>query len=356
VIQGKAVSFTIRATVLLFLLTEAALPSEKIAIGVYYYPGWKDSSFAWFKRPWEPIKAFPEKTPLLGYYPEGEVWVAEKHIDWASVYGIDFFAYDWYWDGNTVLGEHALDAYRKAKNKNKIKFCILWANHSETPKNLKDYDDMVNYWLSNYFNDICYYKIYGKPVVFIFSWWNLLDKVKKFGLTAQAALVRADSLAKVSKQSGIYFIDATNEEPSDALEKKLAGQGYNAYTGWNYVFARNKQGVLDYDSMVATYIDYYRAAEKTSHLIPYIVSVSPGWDSRPWKGPDAGRRLNSSPEKFATMLAGAKKCINAMKNSPQMLMIEAWNEYGEGAYIEPTKQWGFQYLEALKNSIVATEK
>ena len=33
---------------------------------------------------------------------------------------------------------------------------------------------------------------------------------------------------------------------------------------------------------------------------------------------------------------------------PKILMIEARNEFGEGAYIEPTKKWGMRYLETIK--------
>jgi hypothetical protein len=38
---------------------------------------------------------------------------------------------------------------------------------------------------------------------------------------------------------------------------------------------------------------------------------------------------------------------------PKILMIEAWNEFGEGSYIEPTKKWGFGYLEAIKKAFAS---
>lgn len=48
------------------------------------------------------------------------------------------------------------------------------------------------------------------------------------------------------------------------------------------------------------------------------------------------------------MLRGAKKLMDSHESSPKILMIEAWNEFGEGAYIEPTKKWEFKYLETVK--------
>jgi hypothetical protein len=49
------------------------------------------------------------------------------------------------------------------------------------------------------------------------------------------------------------------------------------------------------------------------------------------------------------MLSGAKQILDTNNLMPKILMIEAWNEFGEGSYIEPTKKWGFSYLETIKN-------
>jgi hypothetical protein len=31
-----------------------------------------------------------------------------------------------------------------------------------------------------------------------------------------------------------------------------------------------------------------------------------------------------------------------------MILVEAWNEWGEGSYIEPHQQFGFGYLDAIR--------
>jgi hypothetical protein len=81
------------------------------------------------------------------------------------------------------------------------------------------------------------------------------------------------------------------------------------------------------------------------------VPASPGWDARPWQGsePYAYVRENSTPEKFEKMLIGARSLLNSPANGPKILMIEAWNEFGEGAYLEPTRKWDMRYLETLKS-------
>ena len=207
---------------------------------------------------------------------------------------------------------------------------------------------MVDYWILNHFNQKIYYLIEGKPAVFIYSPTQLDQNAQKLGQSGQSLLARANSKVKEKGFQGIYFVAVTNETPSDAVETKYLRQGYSAYTGWNYVTALGNYPIKDYDHMVDTYIHIYNAASKTSGQLPYLIAASPGWDSRPWHGAKAVVRQNPTPEKFERMLIGAKKLLDRQKTSPKILMVEAWNEFGEGAYIEPTKKWGMRYLETIQ--------
>lgn len=331
--------------------------AQNYSVGVYYYPGWRSDYLNWkdikgLPDSKSPNKPWPDREPLLGYYPEEEPWVAEKHIEWAYQYGINFFAYDWYWDGKRPEYDHALKNYLKARNKNKIQFCLLWANHDVTPKSLKEFDDIVAYWIGNYFAYPTYYKIDGKPVVFIFSVGQLETKAKEFGTSVKALLEGASSRSKEQGHNGIFFVATTNERPGADVAQRLHDYGFNAYTGWNYVQGEGFNTDLyekdAYDSMVDAYLTYYMAAFKTSKILPYIVPASPGWDSRPWHGDQATVRKNPTPDKFAKMLLGAKQLMDGDKDVPKILMIESWNEFGEGSYIEPTKKWQFAYLQMIK--------
>jgi len=64
---------------LMLLATAAAAQSVSSSnptytIGAYHYPGWKGDAAAWSGRdPWAPIKKFPEREALLGWYDEGDV-------------------------------------------------------------------------------------------------------------------------------------------------------------------------------------------------------------------------------------------------------------------------------------------
>lgn len=340
-----------------FFVLSAVYSASAIDIGVYYYPGWKSDYINWkdikgAPGSRSPGKPWPDRQPLLGYYPEEEPWVAEKHIAWAAQYGITFFTYDWYWDGSKPEYDHALKNYLQAKNKNKLKFSLLWAYHIAVIKNLKEYDDMVNYWINNYFSQPTYYRIDDKPAVFIFSYDQLEANAKAIGETTKSLLARADYLATQKGHKGIYFVVTTNAAPSDSVERMFRDIGFSSYTGWNYVESLGSR-TDDYDVMVNAYLNNYAAASRTAHALPYIVPASPGWDSRPWSGNAAVIRHNPTPDKFARMLKGAKQLMDTDDKIPKILMIEAWNEFGEGSYIEPTKKWGFSYLEKIKTIFAA---
>lgn len=340
------------AIVSLALVAANAFSCHALDTGVFYYPGWGSDSTNWkdikgASDSRSPGKPWPERQPLLGYYPEEEPWVADKQIAWASQYGINFFAYDWYWDGSKPEYDHALKNYLKAGSTRKLQFCLLWANHFTTPKNMKEYDDMVAYWITNYFSQPTYYRIAGKPVIFVYSYDQLEANAKLFGSSTKTLLARADATVKAKGYGGIYFVVTTNALPSDDLEGWLLDTGFSAYTGWNYVESKGSK-TEDYDVMVNGYLDAYHAAAQTAKRLPYLVPASPGWDSRPWSGSSAVVRSTPTPEKFATMLRAAKQLLDSDTKTPKVLMIESWNEFGEGSYIEPTKKWGLSYLETIK--------
>lgn len=350
---------------LLLLLASGSVNATDV--GVYYFPGWVSKSGYWndlkgLPGSRSPNVPWPDREPLLGFYPEEDVKVAEQHIEWASQYGITFFAYDWYWNGKSTELNHAIDNYLNASNNSKLKFSLLWANHSDVPRSLKEFDDMVAFWLKHYLAHPHYYRVNDKPVIFVFSNSQLNVDARKFGWSANTLLKRADDSAQASGLPGIFFVATTNAPPSNGFEDQLASQGFSAYSGWNYVVSKDRSRVADYQAMVDTYQDLYTTVRSTKGALPYIVPASPGWDSRPWQGADALVRENQTPEKFKQMLLGAKQLVDSRKvGILDIVMIEAWNEFGEGAYIEPTKKWGFEYLKTIndvfrKSNPVKTKK
>ena len=71
-----------------------------------------------------------------------------------------------------------------------------------------------------------------------------------------------------------------------------------------------------------------------------------GWDCNP-RFPDGAYRAiasNNNPNDFERYLRIAKNW--AEKNSRRLIIINAWNEYVEGAYLEPDSEFGYGFLNA----------
>ena len=267
-------------------------------VGAYYFPGWRTLDR------WKVLDAFPERTPLLGYYREGDPSVMDWQIKWAVEHGISFFAFDWYWDRGRRKLEHALhDGYFRERLRPYMKFCLLWANHNPPGSSSEaDLLAMTDYWIANYFRQPDYLTIEGKPVVIVFIPRELR---RDMGTNAvRTAFARMRERTRAAGLPGIYIMGAARE--NTRLET-LVHEGYDAGTGYNYPRA----GMPDDTALSAPYsamVDGYEQiwySIAVQRLIDYAPVTEPGWDSRPWHGDKALVRTGRDPRVRGHAEAGA---------------------------------------------------
>jgi hypothetical protein len=321
-------------------------------VGSYYFPGWNTYSR------WAVLNDFPERHPVLGYYREGDPEVADWHVKWALDHGISFFIYDWYWDRGQRQLEHALhDGLFKSKFGDKMKFCLLWANHNpDDTASAEDLEKITQYWIDNYFKRPNYLKINGKNVMVIFSTYRL---TKDMGSDAvKSSFIKMRKMCEDAGVGGLYIVGCTYPGPDRV--KTLLAEGYDAMTGYNYPAAGNKgQRVAPYEWMVEGYKEWWGQIADASSL-PYIPVCEPGWDSRPWHGMNNLVRTGKSPVLWQKMLENAKDYVDdPNRKKPEgkkLVFLEAWNEFGEGDYIEPHAEFGFDYLEAVREVFAPKSK
>jgi hypothetical protein len=329
---------------------EAGIPAPQpvstgeYLVGAYYFPGWPT------QEKWKLLDGFPERMPLLGYYREGDPVVMDWQIKWAVEHGIAFFAFDWYWDRGQRQLEHALhDGYLRARFRSSMKFCLLWANHNP-PKSSTEADllAMTDYWIAQYFREPDYLTVDGKPVVIVFTPRTLREDMGTDAV--RAGFLRVRERVRAAGLPGIFIMGATRESP-DGL-RALAHEGYDASTGYNYPHA----GMADATALSAPYalmVDGYEQIWNSiaaQGIIDYAPVTEPGWDSRPWHGAEALVRTGRDPEQFEDMLRRARAFTDRhpLAGGKKLVLIEAWNEYGEGEVIEPHRQWAFAYLDAIR--------
>jgi hypothetical protein len=331
------------------LTTYSVIAAE---VGVFYYPGWNRPNVDG----WAKIKPYPEREPLLGWYEEGADEVTKTQIGWLEKYGINFVAYDWYWDqGSGVKNRtYAIDSFIRNSKDASVDFTILWANHTGTPISYEQFDEIVSYWIKNYFTRNNYKTIDGEPVVFVFSPELLFKDSKKFGSSPKELLNRARAAARQAGLKGIYFVGSAKADIK-SVSVELPDQSYDALSAYNY--QNSSSSDLGSRSLSASYRELSDGYAKNWQVIlenskiPYILPLTSGWDKTPWGGSFSPAHDNSisTPATFAEHLMDAKKLLlKSPDRTLNTVVICCWNEYGEGSYIEPTKKFGYKYLEKIK--------
>jgi hypothetical protein len=331
---------------------------RKTSIGVYYYPGWSPGGWSPRKvtNPWQVIKPYPEREPLLGWYRDGEMETVNQQLKWMADYGISFVVFDWYWKNGGPKLEHSVQAYLKAPARSRISYALLWANHNKAPASTEEWDKLVEYWLEHHLKNPEYLKIEGKPALFIFSGDVLRNQSKVIGLSTAEMLEKARQAAHKKGLAGIYFVLCL--AATDYWVKEFAPRaGFDAISAYNYHFG--VEGNADKRTPPSHSFDElnksYQMQSKwilANTKLPYFVPMTSGWDMRPWGGSKDPLHDNSmsNPQEFeAHLTSGYKMITDNFAKTKGIGILCCWNEFGEGSFIEPTKRDGFEYLQRVRN-------
>ena len=161
----------------------ATQPAPRARVGVYYFEGWAGKHKLAGKAPWAKnapthltermLREFPEREPIWGWRDDRQE-VMDRQIDWAAKSGIDFFSFCWYWskDPKTIREDPkhvCLELYLKAKNRSRLRFCLMIANHQGFLfSGPDDWKKAFALWLP-YLKHERYVTVAGKPLLIVFN-------------------------------------------------------------------------------------------------------------------------------------------------------------------------------------------
>lgn len=322
--------------------------------------------------------------PLWGYINEADPYVAEMEINAAADHGVNVFIFDWYWyDGMPFLEGHLNDGFLGARNSERMKFYIMWANHDVTltwdkrnagkiDRNVKiwnggvdreEFEVIVHRMIDNYFHLPNYYKIDGKPSFMIY---DLPTFIKGLGGNREAM----DALAwfrKEVKKAGYPGLDLqlTLRRSGRSItgiagdnigtqEQVVKEMDFNGVTHYQYVHFVDID--RDYNEINT---DVYKEWEKIDNNfdLPYYPHVSVGWDNNPrFEMFRAGVVKNNTPENFEKALIEARNFVDAHPGQAPLITVNSWNEWTETSYLMPCTMYGYGYLEAIKRVFVDKDK
>ena len=91
--------------------------------------------------------------------------------------------------------------------------------------------------------------------------------------------------------------------------------------------------------------------------LPYHPNVTVGWDLSPrsrqsdpyerWTYPFFPVCEGNTPEAFREALEAAREWVLRQPHGSKIVTHNAWNEWTEGSYLEPDKENGMGFLEAI---------
>ena len=311
---------------------------------IYYFPGWPSDA------KWDCIRRVaPIRKPLLGYYDEANPACVDWQIKWAVENGIKCFLVDWYWvKGNKHL-EHWFEAYRKARYRDHLKVAIMWANHNPPDTHsVADWHNVTREWIDRYFTLNTYYHIDGKPAVFIWSPNNVRRDLKGSDVVAKA-MAESQKMARAAGHKGITFLAMFGHESASGV-KALLSEGYYGATNYHEwadapALAKDRKRT-QFQDIVETVRKTWESKVARCGKLVYHPAVDTGWDSRPWHG-DRSRIINGrTPARFENLLRQAKEYCTKIGRT--IVVLGPANEWGEGSYIEPNTEFGFEMMEAVR--------
>lgn len=313
-------------------------------------------------------------TPLDDYYYDlmQDPKIMYKQIELAKGSGVDGFCFYHYWfENGHKLMEKPIEKFLNSPDMD-IEFCLCWANENWTrrwdgqDKEIlikQDYDDKNGWikhfeYLKDFFCDGRYLKdSKGRPVLVIYKpdliscindmldLWNKM--AIKIGFNGLCFVYQYPNRDKKVDKLFDYRIEFEPIETTTFFKKDIIKKYESVYLiikeRLNAFFHHRKYKLYDYQQ-VAKISMRRRIDERT------WPGVFPSWDNTARRGERATIFNHSDPIIFEKYLTEQMKKLWAV-NKDGIIFINAWNEWAEGAHLEPDKKMGLGYLEAIKKTI-----
>jgi len=300
----------------------------------------------------------PQLPSDLGFYDLRVPDVLEEQAQLARQYGIYGFCFYYYWFGGRRVLDRPLDSMLRS-GKPDFPFCLCWANENWT----RNWDGAQEEILiaQDYSWDSCerfirdvipilqdprYIRVGSAPVLLVYrveQLPNALNVTRRWRELCREAGMSEIHLCAVQS----FGLDDPRPYGFDAAVEFPPHTKHVFCDPWSFPGIRpDFEGYLeDYTAVVRNQL-----ARRWPDYQLYR-GVMPAWDNTPRRGTKAHILVHSSPETYETWLH--EMVQRSLKHSGQepLVFINAWNEWAEGAYLEPDQQLGHARLMATRNAL-----
>ena len=303
---------------------------------------------------------YQPKLPIdVGFYDLTHDDVMKRQIELAKNYGIGGFAFYYYWFSGKKLMEKPIYNYLANQGLD-FPFCLNWANENwskrwdggnqellmEQTFSREDFERFAKDLLP-FFQDKRYIRINGRPLFIIYR-PAAFDKALFVEFT--------EYLRQFMQEHGVgnpylvatkafgFYDDPQNWGLDAVMEFEL-----------NDIYGLRQKNVAKIDDKadfrLYDWAEYINAGKMVKdYVYKTFRTVFPRWDNTPRKAYSGALVFDgATPDIYGQWLDYAiKDTRQKMSGDERIVFINAWNEWAEGAMLEPDKRFGYAYLDMTR--------
>jgi hypothetical protein len=299
----------------------------------------------------------------LGFYDLRILDVQKRQVELAKQYGIYGFSFYYYWFAGKRLLEKPVEQFLAHKELD-IPFCLIWANENWTRRWDGSETDVLMQQIHTpetdiefikgvepYLRDDRYIRIGDRPILMVYRVGMMpephatADRWREYCVThglGEPYLMAAQTFAfedprPIGFDAAVQFPPHNQHHSARFLINssiELANPNYSSY-------------LFSYPELIK-----YKENEPEDAPYPLFKTVFPSWDNEPRKPGRGTIFVESTPDLFKRWLLA--ECRWTILNKPpeeRLVFVNAWNEWGEGAHLEPDRRFGYAYLQAMFDAL-----
>jgi len=345
---------------------------EHIVVANYFAGWWQEMPNKWHGQGWDADAPDwrpdnPDRVPVLGEY--NTQATMDREIAAAARYGVDAFAILYYFPrAGSPEAKHApmlnrgVETFVNSRNAGMMRFFIEYCNapnFSATTE--EEWKACVETWVTamkhpSYLrvDGRLVFKVHGVTQFLVTHNWDFA--LCRERLDALREAVRREGLGEMI--IGVGISGETPSLPDDWRPAKLFD-----FTGTYMCVPKTEAREEEYAySRLAEQAQTTRKT-RVSDPIPWMPHLAAGWNPRPWTYPEAPahyQRFFQFPtrEEFTGELRAMREALSKHSSlglpkqdgtTQKTFTIYAWNEFGEGGFVAPTKGRGYMMLECIRD-------
>ncbi|HNS36614.1 MAG TPA: glycoside hydrolase family 99-like domain-containing protein [Anaerolineaceae bacterium] len=295
----------------------------------------------------------------LGFYDLRILEIQKRQVELAKQYGIYGFCFYYYWFNGKRLLEKPMDQFINDPELD-FPFCICWANENWSRRwdggeheiliaqeHSYEFDKRIIHDFIELFANPRYIRVQGRPLLIVYRVDIMTDVRRTLDYWREVSINAGMGDPYILAAQTFGYIDPRKDGFDGAVE-------FPPHNGAEIPEITDSLKKLNpyYSGRVLRYADF--SEQSMLRIVPQpfrrFNTVFPSWDNSPRRQGAGLTYYGSTPALYARWLKRA--CVFALENFPpgeRFVFINAWNEWGEGAHLEPDRKFGYAYLQATQD-------